>query len=121
MKQKHIFPKKIDENIAEVSSSNNNYSFRIINHFNNNNNNNKAQTGVRCRFSRVNCSQSSVVGTSVHGDYGSGAAKRRRDSRLRMHWRHEQLALQMALAAALHHSRDVGPRVVQRCAEPEDC
>ena len=37
------------------------------------------------------------------------AAKRRRDRRLRMHWRHEQLSLQMALAAALHHSRDVGP------------
>ena len=34
---------------------------------------------------------------------------RRRDRRLRMHWRHEQLTLQMALAAALHHSRDVGP------------
>ena len=26
-----------------------------------------------------------------------------------MHWRHEQRTLQMALAAALHHSRDVGP------------
>ena len=38
-----------------------------------------------------------------------GAAKRRRDRRLRMHWRHKQLTLQMALAAALHHSRDVGP------------
>ena len=37
------------------------------------------------------------------------AAKRRRDRRLRIHWRHEQLTLQMALAAALHHSRDVGP------------
>ena len=37
-----------------------------------------------------------------------GAAKRRRDRRWRMHWRHEQLTLQMALAAALHHSRDVG-------------
>ena len=37
------------------------------------------------------------------------AAKRRRDRRLRMHWRHEQLTLRMALAAALHHSRDVGP------------
>ena len=36
------------------------------------------------------------------------AAKRRRDRRLRMHWRHEQLTLRMALAAALHHSRDVG-------------
>ena len=45
---------------------------------------------------------------SVHGDHGSGAAKRRRDRRLRMHWRHEQLTLQMALAAALHHSCDVG-------------
>ena len=45
----------------------------------------------------------------LHGDHGSGAAKRRRDRRLRMHWRHEQHTLQMALAAALHHSRDVGP------------
>ena len=44
---------------------------------------------------------------SVHGDHEGGAAKRRRDRRL--HWRHEQLTLQMALAAALHHSRDVGP------------
>ena len=40
---------------------------------------------------------------------GDSAAKRRRDRRLRMHWRHEQLTLRMALAAALHHSRDVGP------------
>ena len=44
---------------------------------------------------------------SLHGDHEGGAAKRRRDRRLRMHWRHEQLTLQMALAAALHHSRDV--------------
>ena len=46
---------------------------------------------------------------SVHGDHEGGAAKRRRDRRLRMHWRHEQLTVQMALAAAFHHSRDVGP------------
>ena len=46
---------------------------------------------------------------SVHGDHSSGAAKRRRDRRLRMRWRHEQLPLQMALTAALRHSRDVGP------------
>ena len=46
---------------------------------------------------------------SVHGDHEGGAAKRRRDRRLRMHWRHEQLTLQRALAAALHHGRDVGP------------
>ena len=52
---------------------------------------------------------SPVVDMSVHGDHGSRAAKRRRGRRLRMHWRHEQLTLQMALAAALHHSRDVGP------------
>ena len=37
------------------------------------------------------------------------AAWRRRQRWLRMHWRHEQLTLQMAQAAALHHSRDVGP------------
>ena len=46
---------------------------------------------------------------SVRGGHDGGAAKRRCDRRLRMHWRHEQLVLQMALAAALHHSRDVGP------------
>ena len=46
---------------------------------------------------------------SVHGDHGGSAAKRRRDRRLRMHWWHDELTLQMALAAALHHSRDVGP------------
>ena len=61
-------------------------------------------------FGAVICSLSPVVDMSVHGDHGSGAAKRRRDRRLRMRWRHEQLTLQMALAAAIHHSRDVGPR-----------
>ena len=45
---------------------------------------------------------------SVHCDHEGGAPKRRRDRRLRMLWRHEQLTLQMALAAALHHRRDVG-------------
>ena len=33
-----------------------------------------------------------------------GAAARRRERRLRCFWRHEQLSLQMALAAAAHHS-----------------
>ena len=41
---------------------------------------------------------------SLHGDRNSGAAKRRRDRRLRMHWRHEQLTLQMVLATVQHHS-----------------
>ena len=56
---------------------------------------------------RMACGQPSAA-CAVHGDHGGGAAKRRRDRRLRMHWRHEQLTLQMALAAALHHSGDVG-------------
>ena len=42
---------------------------------------------------------------SLHGDRNSGgAAKRRRERRLRMHWRHEQLALQMVLATVELHS-----------------
>ena len=68
----------------------------------------QAQAGVRFHFCETFRS-SPVVDLSVHGDHGSGAAKQRRDRRLRMHWRHEQLMLQVALAAALHDSRDVGP------------
>ena len=34
----------------------------------------------------------------------TGAAKRRRELRLRMHWRHEQLTLRMVLASVEHHS-----------------
>ena len=73
--------------------------------------NNKQQQGSdRCAFPFCETFRSSpVVDMSVHDDHGSEAAKLRRDRRLRMHWRHEQLTLQMALAAALHHSRDVGP------------
>ena len=41
---------------------------------------------------------------SVRGDHGSGAAKRRRERRLRVHWRHEQLTLRMVLATVEHHS-----------------
>ena len=39
---------------------------------------------------------------SLQCDHGSGAAKRRRDRGLRMHWRYEQLTLH--LAAVQHHS-----------------
>ena len=35
---------------------------------------------------------------------GSGAARRRRDRRLRVHWRHEQLSLRMLRASVGHHS-----------------
>ena len=40
-----------------------------------------------------------------------GAARRRRDRRLRAAWHHEQLSVKMAVAAALHHSaqRGAGP------------
>ena len=48
-------------------------------------------TGLCCIFG-VTCSLSPVVDMSVHGDHDGGAAKRRRDRRLRMHWRHEQHA-----------------------------
>ena len=34
----------------------------------------------------------------------SGAGRRRRERRLRSAWRHEQLSVAMALAAAAHHS-----------------
>ena len=43
----------------------------------------------------------------VHGDHEHGAAWRRRQRRLRMHWRHEQLTLQTLLATYDHHA---GPR-----------
>ena len=52
---------------------------------------------------------------SLHGDRViGGAAKRRRDRRLRMHWRHEQLTLQMVLA--LHGDRRQPPGPGQRSA-----
>ena len=38
----------------------------------------------------------------AHDVGGSGAARRRRDGRLRMHWRHEQLSLRMLLASVGH-------------------
>ena len=39
----------------------------------------------------------------------AGAARRRRERRLRSMLRHERQTVAMELAAALHHSRDVGP------------
>ena len=40
---------------------------------------------------------------------GPGSARRRRERRLRSMHRHERQTFSMELAAALHHSRDVGP------------
>ena len=45
---------------------------------------------------------------SLHGDHEHGAARRRRQRRLRMHWRHEQLTLQMLLATYEHHAAPRG-------------
>ena len=45
---------------------------------------------------------------SLHGDHEHGAAWRRRQRRLRMHWRHEQLTLQMLLATFEHHAAPRG-------------
>ena len=44
----------------------------------------------------------------MHGDHEHGAAWRRRQRRLRMHWRHEQLTLQMLLATYEHHAAPRG-------------
>ena len=58
--------------------------------------------------------------------HAQGAAWRRRQRRLRAHWRHEQLTLQMLLATYEHHAaprgteQGGGERVEQRHG-PEDC
>ena len=41
-------------------------------------------------------------------DHATGAARRRRQRRLRAHWRHEQLSLQMLLAESQHHAAPRG-------------
>ena len=55
-------------------------------------------------------------------DSGS-AARRRRERRLRSAWRHEQLSVAMALAAAAHHSAPRGQKLARagvRPGAPED-
>ena len=42
---------------------------------------------------------------------GAGSARRRRERRQHSWLRHEQLSVKMALSAALHHSRGVGPEL----------
>ena len=53
----------------------------------------------------------SAVGVSMDAERASGAAKRRRERRLRSWWRHERMTVTAELAVALHHSRGVGPAV----------
>ena len=67
---------------------------------------------------------------SAAGRGGTGSARRRRERRLRQHWRHEQLTLQMLLATYQHHAaprgqddgqeRGVGERVELHGDDPED-
>ena len=57
----------------------------------------------------LNCTEPLAVDSMSGVDGASGAAKRRRERRQRSWLRHEQLSVKMALSAALHHSRGVGP------------
>ena len=47
----------------------------------------------------------------MDAERASGAAKRRRERRLRSWWRHERMTVAAELAVVLHHSRSVGPAV----------
>ena len=53
----------------------------------------------------MTCRETLAVDMNVDG---AGAARRRRERRLRAMLRHERQTVAMELAAALHHSRDVG-------------
>ena len=66
------------------------YGSHLVKSCQKNNNNRLRQVCVSS--SCETCSSSPVVDMSMHGALNSGAAKRRRDRRLRMHWRHEQLS-----------------------------
>ena len=50
----------------------------------------------------------SAVGVSMDAERASGAAKRRRERRLRSWLRRERMTVAAELSAALHHSRDGG-------------
>ena len=56
----------------------------------------------------VQC-QTLAVNIMLDVDRATGAAKRRRERRLRSWWRHEAQSVQAAVVSALHHSRDVVP------------
>ena len=66
--------------------------------------------GARVWFSRVQAL--TLAASHVVAGRDSGAARRRRERRLRSAWRQEQLSVAMALAAASHHSaqQDGAPR-----------
>ena len=59
--------------------------------------------------STVFCSVAPAVDMLLHGERDSGAAKRRRERRLRSWLKHERQTVRMALAEALHHSSGTTP------------
>ena len=63
------------------------------------------QPGCVSFLCETNVGGSLVVDMSLHGEH-AGAARRRRQRRIRSFWRHEQMAVQMVLATASHHSFD---------------
>ena len=52
-------------------------------------------------------------------DAAGSSARRRRERRLRSFWRHEKLAIQMALSEAIHHSAPRGAWHVSNAALPK--
>ena len=55
-------------------------------------------------------------GRPLMAERGTGFARRRRERRLRSFWRHEKLAIQMALSEAMHHSAPRGAWHVSNAA-----
>ena len=99
----HILPTKINENIAEVSTSNNNYSFRIINH--------STTTGRRLTqacplfFVRHLCCKMDPSGQPLR----SAAMLR-----------HERMTVATALAEMTHHSAPRRPTVARARGEESE-
>ena len=69
---------------------------------------------------RANCFVASPVEMDHSVQHSSGAAKRRKQRRVRSWWRHEQVSIAAAIATALHHSVQRGGGVVRRPTGTED-
>ena len=68
-----------------------------------------ATSTTRCRLARVDLLLSGPSCRSMEVDGAKSSAWRRRQRRLRSWLEHDRQTVAMELAAALHHSRDVGP------------
>ena len=103
VKQKlHIFPTKIDEKIAKVSPSNNNYSSRK-NH-STTRNRRGADRGFLERFLFVRDFSSEDFMWAAEGAAHAGAAKRRRERRHRAYLKYARMSVAMALSEYKHHT-----------------